>query len=94
MPQRSGRKGSLPERNQQERDEEPAHYGIVRNINTYNPIRIAFHEWAAMLGDLWAARSWREALGVIFGPPGWRPGGRGLTSKNIRSEWNARQLAR
>jgi sterol desaturase/sphingolipid hydroxylase (fatty acid hydroxylase superfamily) len=77
----------------QERDEEPAHYGIVKNINTYNPIRIAFHEWVAMLRDLWAARSWREALGVLFGPPGWRPGGRGLTSKNIRSEWNARQLA-
>ncbi len=78
----------------EERDEEPAQYGIVRNINTYNPLRIAFHEWAAIVRDLWAARSWREALGVIFGPPGWRPGGRGLTSKNIRREWHARQLAR
>jgi hypothetical protein len=72
----------------------PAYYGIVKNIHTYNPIRIAFHEWAAMLRDLWAARSWREALGLLFGPPGWRPGGRGLTSKDIRSEWNARHLAR
>ncbi len=78
----------------EERDEEPAQCGIVRNINTYNPLRIAFHEWAAIVRDLWAARSWREALGVIFGPPGWRPGGRGLTSKNIRREWHARQLAR
>jgi sterol desaturase/sphingolipid hydroxylase (fatty acid hydroxylase superfamily) len=76
-----------------ERDEEPAQYGIVKNIDTFNPLRIAFHEWVAMLRDLWSARSWREALGVLFGPPGWRAGGGGRTSKNIRSEWNARRLA-
>jgi len=76
-----------------ERDEEPAQYGIVKNIDTFNPLRIAFHEWVAMLRDLWSARSWREALGVLFGAPGWRPGGGGPTSKNIRSEWNARRLA-
>jgi sterol desaturase/sphingolipid hydroxylase (fatty acid hydroxylase superfamily) len=77
-----------------ERDEEPACYGIVKNIETYNPIRIAFHEWISILRDVWAARSWREALAVVFAAPGWRPDGRGLTSKNIRSEWNLRNLAR
>ena len=76
-----------------ERDEQPAHYGIVKNIGTFNPLRIAFHEWAAMLRDLWSTRSWREALGVVFGPPGWRPGGGVPTAKNNRSEWNARRLA-
>jgi sterol desaturase/sphingolipid hydroxylase (fatty acid hydroxylase superfamily) len=32
-----------------ERDEEPPRYGIVKNIDTFNPIRIAFHEWVAIL---------------------------------------------
>jgi sterol desaturase/sphingolipid hydroxylase (fatty acid hydroxylase superfamily) len=74
-----------------ERDEERPRYGIVKNIATFNPLRIAFHEWAAIARDLRAARSWREAVGVVFGPPGWRADGRGLTSKTIRAEWQARQ---
>jgi sterol desaturase/sphingolipid hydroxylase (fatty acid hydroxylase superfamily) len=73
-----------------ERDEEPPRYGIVKNIETFNPIRIAFHEWVAIIRDLFAARSAREAVGVIFGPPGWRADGQGLTSKNIRTGWEAR----
>jgi sterol desaturase/sphingolipid hydroxylase (fatty acid hydroxylase superfamily) len=65
--------------------DEPPRYGIVKNINTYNPLRIAFHEWAAIGRDLLAARSLREALGSVFGPPGWRADGQGLTSKRIRA---------
>ena len=76
-----------------EEDAEPPRYGIVKNIETYNPVRIAFHEWAAIARDLITARSWREAAGVVFGPPGWRPDGRGATSANIRSAWKARDLA-
>lgn len=73
-----------------ERDEEPPRYGIVKNIETFSPICIAFHEWASMVRELFAARSMREALGTVFGPPGWRIDGRGLTSKNIRAAWGTR----
>jgi sterol desaturase/sphingolipid hydroxylase (fatty acid hydroxylase superfamily) len=73
-----------------ERDEEPPRYGIVKNIETFNPIRIAFHEWMAIIREVFAARSVREAAGVVFGPPGWRADGLGLTSKNIRAGWEAR----
>ena len=72
-----------------ERDDEPPCYGIVKNIETFNPIRIAFHEWIAIIREVLAARSLREAAGVIFGPPGWRADGQGLTSKNIRGGWEA-----
>jgi sterol desaturase/sphingolipid hydroxylase (fatty acid hydroxylase superfamily) len=65
--------------------EEPPRYGIVKNIDTFNPLRIAFHEWIAIGRDLVRARSIREALGSVFGPPGWRPDGAGLTSKRIRA---------
>jgi hypothetical protein len=43
-------------------DDEPPHYGMVKNIGIFNPIRIAFHEWAAIAHDLAAMpRRGREA---------------------------------
>ena len=68
-------------------DAEPCRYGITANLGTFNPLRIAFHEWAAMVRDVWRARSWRERVGYIFGPPGWRPDGSGHTSDEIRRRW-------
>jgi len=48
-------------------------YGLTKNLETYNPWRIAFHEWTAIGRDVRRARSLREVLGYVFGPPGWRP---------------------
>ncbi len=48
-------------------------YGLTKNIDTYNPVRVAFHEWAAWLRDLRRARSFAEALRYTFGAPGWQP---------------------
>lgn len=48
-------------------------YGLTKNINSYHPVRVAFHEYASIWRDLRAARSWREVLGHLFGPPGWQP---------------------
>ena len=28
-----------------ERERSPVHFGLTKNIHTYNPLRIAFHEW-------------------------------------------------
>lgn len=58
-----------------EPEREPVEYGITKNLDTYNPVRIAFHEWAAMIRDVAHARSLRAALGAIFAPPGWRADG-------------------
>ena len=54
-------------------------YGLVRQIDTLNPIRIAFSEWLALLRDLRSARSLREAAGYAFGKPGCSPDGRHST---------------
>ena len=45
-------------------------YGLTTNINTFNPLRIAFHEWIAIGHDLRTARTWRERLVAVFGNPG------------------------
>ena len=58
-----------------ERPDLPCRYGLVTPLISNNPIRIAFHEWLNLLDDLRGARSWREAIGYLFGPPGWRPDG-------------------
>ena len=36
---------------QPELKEEKVNYGLVTNINSYNPIIIAFKEWAALFKD-------------------------------------------
>lgn len=46
-------------------------YGLTRNIATFNPFRVAFHEYADIWRDLRRARSWRDRAGYVFGPPGW-----------------------
>ena len=51
----------------------PVVYGLTKNITTYNPFRIAFHEYAAIGRDVVAARRWRDRLAIVWHGPGWRP---------------------
>ena len=48
-------------------------YGLTTNIDSFNPFRLQYHEYAAMLRDVRRARSWRERAGYVLGPPGWAP---------------------
>jgi sterol desaturase/sphingolipid hydroxylase (fatty acid hydroxylase superfamily) len=54
-------------------ESEPCVYGLTRNIETYNPLRVAFHEYAAIGRDLRSAGSARDRLGHLLRHPGWRP---------------------
>jgi sterol desaturase/sphingolipid hydroxylase (fatty acid hydroxylase superfamily) len=68
---------------------EPARYGIISQIATFNPFRIAFHEWASMGRDVARAQSLREAWGYVMGPPGWSPDGSRKTSASLKAAWAA-----
>jgi sterol desaturase/sphingolipid hydroxylase (fatty acid hydroxylase superfamily) len=46
-------------------------YGLTKNINTFQPARIATHEYASMLRDVAASTSWNERLSYIVRGPGW-----------------------
>ncbi len=48
-------------------------YGLTKNITTYNPLRVATHEYAAIARDLAAAGSWRDRVAHLVRGPGWRP---------------------
>lgn len=70
----------------------PAVYGLTKNIRTLNPVKIAFHEYAAIAHDVRRARSLREALGYVFAPPGWSPDGSTRTSRQMRADALAASL--
>jgi sterol desaturase/sphingolipid hydroxylase (fatty acid hydroxylase superfamily) len=46
-------------------------YGLTKNINTFQPGRIATHEYATMLRDVASSTSWTERLSYIVRGPGW-----------------------
>jgi hypothetical protein len=46
-------------------------YGLTKNINTFNPLRVAYHEYAAIARDVWGARRWRDRVGHVLRGPGW-----------------------
>ena len=48
-------------------------YGLTANIHTFNPARIAYHEFVDIARDVRDARSWRHRLRYVFGRPGWHP---------------------
>jgi sterol desaturase/sphingolipid hydroxylase (fatty acid hydroxylase superfamily) len=50
-------------------------YGLTTNIGTFNPVKVAFHEYEAIGRDVAQARNWRERLGYLFKGPGWAPDG-------------------
>jgi sterol desaturase/sphingolipid hydroxylase (fatty acid hydroxylase superfamily) len=67
-----------------ERRDLPCRYGLVKPLVSNNPLYIEFHEWLSLAHDLWRARSPGDVLGYLFGPPGWRPHGKGLTTAALR----------
>ncbi len=75
-----------------EEEEHPV-YGLTKNINTYNPVLIATHEWIDMVKDLRKAQNWRHVWGYLLGPPGWSHDGSRKTTAQLRKEWRQRQQA-
>jgi len=48
-------------------------YGLTTNIRTFNPVRVATHEFAAIWHDVRRADSWRDRWGHLLRGPGWNP---------------------
>lgn len=69
-----------------ELEEEPVVYGITTNIHTYNPFKIATHEYMHLGRDVAKAKRWRDKLGYIFRPPGWSHDGSTATANEMRKQ--------
>ena len=78
---------------QPELEEEKVTYGLTSNINTFNPIKIAFLEWTAVFKDAINAKtSFGNKLNYFIKPPGWKHDGTGKLSNDLRQEWLKRKI--
>jgi len=48
-------------------------YGLTTNIETYHPLKGAFHEYGAIARDVRTATTWRARLAHLVRAPGWSP---------------------
>ena len=52
-----------------EPEKEAVKYGLVRNVNTFNPTKITFMGWHQIYKNIKNASSFNQALYFLFGPP-------------------------
>jgi sterol desaturase/sphingolipid hydroxylase (fatty acid hydroxylase superfamily) len=48
-------------------------YGLTKNIKTFNPVKVGYHEMADIARDVRRAKGWRNKLGYVWKHPGWAP---------------------
>lgn len=70
---------------------EPIVYGITTNINTYNPLKIASHEFINLGKDIYKAPTFMDKIKYIFLPPGWSHDGSTMTADEMRIDWEEQQ---
>jgi len=71
-----------------ELEEDRPHYGIVKNLGTFNPLKVAFHEWVGMFRDVFGpGLTLRQRLGYLFMPPGWSHDGSRETSESLKAAY-------
>lgn len=58
---------------QEELDEVPPQYGVLKPANTWNPILINFQHLWRLIRDAWRTQSYWDKFRIWFMPTGWRP---------------------
>lgn len=48
-------------------------YGLTKNIDFYNPVKVAYHEMVDIGRDVASADNWSDRAKFVFGRPGWQP---------------------
>ena len=54
-------------------EEETPRYGLKREFNSQNPIKVWFSEWPGLIQDVRQSTNWSEAVTILFRAPGWSP---------------------
>ncbi|MFL5744956.1 MAG: sterol desaturase family protein [Niastella sp.] len=67
-------------------EEERPTYGLTKNIETYNPVRIAFKEWGDMFRSASRSCSLRNWFNYLYRPPGWSHDGSSRTVREMQGE--------
>nr|MBA2282641.1 sterol desaturase family protein [Acidimicrobiia bacterium] len=54
-----------------EREDEDVRYGLTKNVDSYNPARIASHEHRDIVRDVADSTNWPDRLSFVLRGPGW-----------------------
>ena len=74
----------------EDKDEFPD-YGLVKDLETFNPLKIAFHEYWNILKDMVRVDiSLKHKFFYLFAPPGWSHDGSRKMSTDIKKEFNTK----
>lgn len=77
-----------------ELDEDMPRYGLVHNIGTFNPLRVAFHEYVGIWRDVkQPGLTPGQRLRYMFMPPGWSHDGSRDTSETLKAAYVRRYPA-
>ncbi|MDE1205610.1 sterol desaturase family protein [Tenacibaculum larymnensis] len=63
-------------------------YGLTVNIETFNPVKVATHEYSAIWKDVKRADKWSDKLNYVFNSPGWTHDGEDKRAKVLRKNMN------
>lgn len=58
---------------QEELDSEPPVYGVLKPVNTWNPVIINFQHFYGIAKDAWRTKTWSDKFKIWLMPTGWRP---------------------
>jgi sterol desaturase/sphingolipid hydroxylase (fatty acid hydroxylase superfamily) len=67
--------------------DDPPHYGIVKQLGSFNLFWAAFHEWIGIARDVATAPGLHAKIGYMLMPPGWSHDGSRETSDIIKARW-------
>ncbi len=71
-----------------ENEDDRPRYGIVKNLGTFNPVKVAFHEWIGLFRDALApGLTLKQRLGYMFMPPGWSHDGSRKGSADLKADY-------
>ncbi|WIY26251.1 sterol desaturase family protein [Parasedimentitalea psychrophila] len=74
-----------------EQDSEAVDYGLVHNLASFNPLRVAFHEWVGIWSDAsQSGLTLRQRLAYMLAPPGYSHDGSRDTSETLKEKHLAR----
>ena len=58
---------------QEELDEEPPVYGVLKPVKSWNPLWINFQHLMGLIRDAWFTKDFKAKFIIWFKPTGWRP---------------------
>ena len=64
--------------------DDPVVYGLTKNIETSNPLRIVAIEYQSIASDLQRTAGWSDKLGYLLNAPGWSHDGEDKRAKTVR----------